>query len=236
MTKVLLSFIVLLTASSTVFAQAVNPARTYEQQRNSQPPADGSWHVYDRNGNLQKEENYKNYRLNGQVKTFSPTGGTKSITFYVDGNREGVERVYYDNGALQFENNYKNNDLNGISKEYYLTGELKRSANYVTGQLNDVTKLYYENGALKQQWNYDHGIIHGTQLSYGEDGQVKSEDDYQNGVLVAHKDYTQEISAMTSPSKPNKGAPAPGNGDDKKSTAYPGPQGSAPADNARKSM
>ena len=29
-----------------------NPARQYEQQRNTESPADGVWHVYDKNGNF----------------------------------------------------------------------------------------------------------------------------------------------------------------------------------------
>ena len=43
------------------FAQNVSPARLYEQQRGTQSPVEGVWHVYDRNGNLLREENYENY-------------------------------------------------------------------------------------------------------------------------------------------------------------------------------
>ncbi len=202
MLRVFVSFGILLLLSFSAFAQATNPARTYEQQRDSQPPADGVWHVYDRAGNLQKEETYKTYRLDGDVKTFYPTGGIKSITPYVDGKRHGLEQKYYESGSLQAENIYVKNDLKGICKEFYPTGELKRSADYEKGQLEGVTKVYFPNGALKQQWNYSHAILSGSQLTYGEDGQVKTEDNYQNGVLVAHKDYTTDISALSSVPKP----------------------------------
>jgi hypothetical protein len=201
MTRALITVAILLGTISLASAQAVNPARTYEQQRNSQPPADGVWHVYDRSGNLEKEEHYKTYRLDGNVTKFAPSGSVQSVTPYVDGSRQGLEKVYYDTGALKAENTYMNNDLNGTSREYFQSGELKRSANFSSGQLNGVTRLYFETGALKQQWNYSHGIVNGTVLTYGEDGQVKAEDNYQNGMLMAHKDYSKEEGTMSTTKK-----------------------------------
>lgn len=211
MVHVLLSFVMIALAASTAFAQAVNPARTYEQQRNSQSPADGVWHVFDKNGNLLKEENYKNYRLHGDIKTFTAEGSLKSVIPYNDGSRHGLGKTYYPSGALQGEYNYSDNNLNGISKEYYETGELKRAADYKDGQLNGTTKIYYTNGALKQQWTYKKGIVHGVETLYDEGGHVTQENNFQNGVLVASKNYSKGEGVMTAGVKPvmvNPDAPA----------------------------
>lgn len=194
--------------SNVVFAQAVNPARQYEQQRDSQSPADGVWYVYDKNGNLSKEEHYKSYRLDGEVKSFYPGGSIKATTPYIDGKRQGMEKTYYEQGGLKGENVYVKNNLNGISRQYYDNGALMKAADYSEGQLDGTTKEYYDNGSLKQIWNYSHGVINGAQLSYSPDGQIKSEDDYLNGVQVAHKDYSTEVASFTSPSKKPSGSNA----------------------------
>ncbi|MBI3602786.1 MAG: toxin-antitoxin system YwqK family antitoxin [Candidatus Omnitrophica bacterium] len=196
MVRVCLSVILLLLITALAYAQAVNPARQYEQQRNTQSPAYGVWHVYDRYGNLQKEENYKAYRLDGDVKTFYPSGELKALTPYVDGERQGLEKTYYEKGALESQNIYANNDLNDLSRHYYDTGELEREAYYKDGQLNGTTKIYYKSGNMKQQLRYIRGIIDGTVLTYSKDGHLNVEDDYQKGILMAHKDYTKETAKL----------------------------------------
>ncbi len=197
--------VVLMLVSSLVFAQAVNPAREYERRRNSEAPADGVWYVYDREGNLSKEEHYKTYRLDGEVKSFYKSGAIKAITPYVDGFREGLERTYFEKGGLMGENTYSRNNLNGTSHQYYDDGSLQQESNYLNGQLNGVTKIYYRNGNLKQVWNYKLGVINGTVLNYGEDGQIKSEDIYSKGEIASHKDYVNDVSTLVAGEK----APAP---------------------------
>jgi antitoxin component YwqK of YwqJK toxin-antitoxin module len=198
MIRVLSIVVLLLSISSLALAQGVNPARTAAQQRGTQPPVDGKWNVYDRDGNLVKEETYQSYRLHGDVKTFFLTGAVKAVTPYIDGSRQGLERTYYSSGSLESENWYVNNNLQGTIRDFYETGELKRVAEYTNGQLDGLTKLYYENGSLKQIWNYNQGIMHGSELIYNEDGQIQTENNYQNGMLVAHKDYTGDNTIMKS--------------------------------------
>jgi antitoxin component YwqK of YwqJK toxin-antitoxin module len=188
----------LLTVSS--YAQS-NPAREAAQKRGTQTPADGVWYVYDKNGNLQKEEHYRTYRLDGDVKTFYPSGAIKAHTPYVDGQRHGFEKTYYEKGGLQSENTYVKNNLEGASRQYYDNGALKREANYRDGQLDEIVKDYYQDGTLKQIWNYTKGVVNGAQLKYAENGQVQEESNYVNGVLVASKDYTKESASLVSVSK-----------------------------------
>src|ERR1700733_15189880 len=91
------------------FAQSVNPARTYEQQRGTQPPVQGEWNVYDRQGNLLREENYSNYRLDGEMRIFYPSGAMKELLNYSDGLRVGDDKNYYESGGLDHEDTYVNN-------------------------------------------------------------------------------------------------------------------------------
>jgi antitoxin component YwqK of YwqJK toxin-antitoxin module len=199
----MLAILLVLTANG--FAQS-NPAREAAAKRGTQSPADGVWYVYDRNGALQKEEHYRSYRLEGDVKVFYSTGAIKSITQYIDGQRQGAEKVYYEAGGLKSENTYSQNNLNGPSRQYYENGALKKEATYLDGQLHDVAKDYFEDGKLKQIWNYSKGVITGSQIKYNEDGQVTEEDIYVNGVMVSHKDYTKPDASLVSkkPEQPVK--------------------------------
>jgi antitoxin component YwqK of YwqJK toxin-antitoxin module len=88
-------------AAPLSFAQSVNPAQLYEQQRGTQPPVQGVWHVYDRDGHLLREENYANYRLNGEMKIYYPSGAIKELLNYSDGERQGDDKNYYESGSLQ---------------------------------------------------------------------------------------------------------------------------------------
>src|SRR5476651_1746391 len=107
----LLTFVMI--AAPLSFAQSVNPARMYEQSRGTQSPVEGVWHVYDRLGHLLREENYNNYRLDGEMKIFYPSGALKELLHYSDGLRVGDDKNYFENGGLESEDAYEDNDLQG---------------------------------------------------------------------------------------------------------------------------
>src|SRR5580704_16694106 len=113
--------VVLIITAPLSFAQSVNPARLYEQSRGTQSPVEGVWHVYDRQGRLLREENYHNYRLDGALKIFYPSGALKELLYYSDGLREGDDKTYYESGGLESESTYEDNDLEGPSVNYYDT-------------------------------------------------------------------------------------------------------------------
>src|ERR1700722_15429908 len=98
--KIYLVPLALLISASICSAQNLKPARMYEQSRGTQSPVEGVWHVYDRSGNLLREENYHNYRLDGEMKIFYPSGAIKELLHYSDGLREGDDKAYFENGGL----------------------------------------------------------------------------------------------------------------------------------------
>ncbi len=179
----LLLTLVLCAASSLVFADAPTVK-----------PADGLWRTYDRKGNLDREENYRNRLLYGDIKSFYPSGALRAVTQYVDDKRQGLEKTYYENGGLASESGYVDNDLEGLSHHYYDTGELEREAYYKKGSFNGETKVYYKSGAIKQQLQYKEGVLDGTSLTFNENGQVVVEETYRKGTLSERKDYSKDSS------------------------------------------
>lgn len=191
---------------------ASNPARQYEMQRGTESPADGIWHVYDRNGNLVREEHYKNYRLDGEIKSFYPSGALKEKMYYEDGYKEGPVTTYFENGAIQMEATYKRNNFDGSSRRYYPSGEVESEVTYETGKLIGEKRIYHKSGALKQVLVYKDGVLHGIALTYSEDGQVIREEDYRNGLLGSRKEYqadslTSVLVKSPAAVKPNEGQP-----------------------------
>ncbi|MBF0511892.1 MAG: toxin-antitoxin system YwqK family antitoxin [Candidatus Omnitrophica bacterium] len=202
----------LMIPASSGFAQNVNPARMYEEQRGTQTPVEGVWHVYDRQGKLLREENYHNYRLDGEMKIFYPSGALKEFLYYSDGLREGNDKAYYENGGLEFEVNYKDNDLDGDSVHYYDTGEVKNKEHFVKGKLEGRKQILYKNGNLKQSSYYVNGLLDGALTSYAENGQVTLEEHYLKGHLISHNEYGEKSAYVAkNNSATNASAPAPNN-------------------------
>ena len=67
------------------------------------------WKFYDKEGNLKREENYKNGKVNGPCKW------------------------YYKNGQLEMENNYKDDKLDGVERHYSENGDLIKEIHYKEG-------------------------------------------------------------------------------------------------------
>jgi uncharacterized protein len=195
-----------LTLCSSAFA-ATNPARQAAQKRGTEPPVDGVWYVYDRNGALVREENYQSYRLHGEVRDFYPSGSVKATANYIDGYRQGPGATYYENGQLQSTINYEDNNLNGLSQRFYDTGELESEVVYVNGNLDGPKKTYYKSGSRKQVLNYVDGKLHGSVRTYDEQtGDTLTEENYKHGSLVGRKDYKAEILETTVPEPALKSA------------------------------
>ena len=212
--KIYLSLLMFLTMTASMgFAQQnINPARLYEQQRGTQPPVEGVWHVYDRNGKLLREENYHNYRLDGEMKIFYPSGNLKELLHYSDGLREGNDKTYFESGGLESEDTYVDNDLQGPSVHYYDTGEVKSREHYADGKLDGEKTILYKSGILRQSMYYQNGVLDGAVSTYAENGQILVDEHYIHGTLISHNEYGDKSTYVSkNDSASNAAAPTPNN-------------------------
>ncbi len=201
-----------MTLAPLSYAQSINPARMYEQQRGTQSPVEGVWHVYDRQGHLLREENYHNYRLDDEMKIFYPSGTLKELLHYADGLREGDDKSYYENGGLESEDNYEDNDLQGPSVHYYDTGEIKSHEQYKKGKLDGEVTVLFKSGIVKQSMYYVDGLLDGAADTYTEDGQIAVEEHYVQGNLVGHHEYGDKSVYVTkNDTETNSAPPTPNN-------------------------
>src|ERR1700689_2120710 len=100
--KIYVSLLLLLMAAASLsLAQNINPARLLEKAKGHKASFEGGVPFVDRNGNLLREENYHNYRLDGEMKIFYPAGALKELLHYIDGLRDGDDKAYFESGGLQ---------------------------------------------------------------------------------------------------------------------------------------
>ena len=122
----------------------------------------GKWLFYHEDGkSIMSEENYSDGKLNGEYKTFYPTGEPTEIAYYKNGLLHGNYKKYSIKGFLYQDFNYAEGKLNGMAVYYSRkTGDLIKKGpfkddqrvgtweNYVDGELVST-----EQPALKPEKN-----------------------------------------------------------------------------------
>ena len=78
-------------------------------------------------GQLFREQNYKNDELEGLSQCYNESGQLSDECNYKNGKKEGLAKVYHKKGYLLREQNYKNGELEGLTKWYYENGQLSGS-------------------------------------------------------------------------------------------------------------
>jgi len=110
---------------------------------------EGKWLFYHPDGkSVMSEENYVDGKLDGDYKTFYPSGAPTEITFYKNGVLHGNYKKYSVKGFLYQDFNYSRGKLNGMAIYYSRkTGDLIKKGpfkddlrvgtweNYVDGEL-----------------------------------------------------------------------------------------------------
>ena len=138
----------------------------------------GFWRTFYDNGNVKKEEKFKDDKLDGYVKEFAYDGNLLKAEKYEDG-------VYIKNAAELVKLDVK--------LDYYDNGKVKSSGTYKDGIPEGVTRIYSEEGLIIAGKTYSNGFVvaegiydergyqQGKWREYYTDGKLKSEGDYIDG-------------------------------------------------------
>ncbi len=122
-------------------------------------------------GQLKEVSWYENNIRNGKLNAWWPDGKLEMEGFIDLGKKTGKWQIYHTNGNLQVYYIYKNNVKHGYSKEYYPDGQLKTRGRYHNNQKNGIWVDYYAEGGLKFKGRYRIGKKHGRCYFYNEDGE-----------------------------------------------------------------
>lgn len=173
---------------------------------------DGYVKTFDRNGNLEKIERYRNGELVVDSKDikileikydYYDDGKVKIAGSYYMGIPEGVRREYdrmgniiksyfFINGKIILEGIIDEKGLKqGEFKEYYETGVLSAEGRYKDSRPVGYWKYYYPGGNLYQEGEYDSkGRKTGKWLTYFDNGQIQKEEYFEKDLHEGeYKEY-----------------------------------------------
>ncbi|MFK5975045.1 MAG: hypothetical protein QM493_00935 [Sulfurovum sp.] len=114
---------------------------------------DGTTKVYNTDGDLIEEIEYKNSLKHGMSIEYS---NVKREIPYIDGKKEGNE-LHYQNGQLISETMYKNGKKNGEHKQYHKDGKIWTEESYKDGKKDGYHRLILEDGELLFEHLYKDG-------------------------------------------------------------------------------
>ncbi|MDD2983798.1 MAG: hypothetical protein PHQ74_10460 [Crocinitomicaceae bacterium] len=148
---------------------------------------DGENVYYNRNGFIERIENWKNYQRQGTWQWFNQNGIQTHQVDYDKGLKVGKE-IYWDNQGnktsevtfvIQVENGISKSVSHGLQKGWK-NGVLISETPYVNGLRQGLHKEFYPNGNLKEERNFVNDSLSGKYFNYYEDGTLQREYYYQS--------------------------------------------------------
>ena len=127
--------------------------------------------------------------LSGGVKTGSWTSyhensnKIKTLTSYVNGQKNGPEITLNDRGQIESVTEFKNDQFHGLLGKYKF-GRPTEETNYKDGKMDGTFALYDSSGNLQRKGSLKDGKYHGKLQYFDEAGTVTMEYQYKNGEKV----------------------------------------------------
>jgi antitoxin component YwqK of YwqJK toxin-antitoxin module len=144
----------------------------------------GTWKLYDDDGNLKFYGEYLNGQPVGALKFFYPDGSAKAIVTHSDNGRVVHTRNYYNNGNPMASGKYISQKKDSTWL-YYNEEDSTLSAeeNYTGGMKEGLWKTYYPEGQVAEEITYRQDKKDGPWVQYFTDGKVKSKGLYVNDTI-----------------------------------------------------
>jgi Uncharacterized protein conserved in bacteria len=165
----------------------------------------GRYTTYYTNGQLEKEQEFKEGKEHGYLRTYDLEGNIKWDCYYEDGKMEGqqTQLISSNQGNYVKISNYKKGVLVGDYSEFYEKGGLKAKGKYdenskKTGMWVQRLKM----GRRIDETEYKNGERNGKRMTFFDDdsGPDKIEiykDDKLNGVTIEYSNKTKKLASET---------------------------------------
>ncbi len=131
--------------------------------------------------------------VNGTYMLFDRNGDTLKLQEYQENLPNGVKKEYYEASILKKTTHYKMGLLHGCQIKYDRAGNKQLAISYFEGKKHNTWTYYFDNQeiARKEEWNK--GIKEGDFITYNGSGLVISEQHFKKGVPVGiHKEFYQD--------------------------------------------
>ncbi len=115
--------------------------------------------LYNEDGNLLVEAEYREGKKNGLITTYYPSGHIKAEFTLVNELREGRMRIWYEGGVKKYEAYYKNDMLNGRQIKYFPNGKVNIDCEYKDNLEHGKKSVMKEDGTILFSGNFVDGEL-----------------------------------------------------------------------------
>lgn len=143
---------------------------------------EGIWKYYYENGQFNRQETYKNGKLNGKVTYYHENGRLNAHGIFIDDQKDGEWEHFFSNGVRQGTVTHKLGVRHGSSALGNDQGHLLSKGVYDNGKKIGIWNFYNEDGSPYSSGEYKDDQRHGNMIFYFEDGVTQSEGKYQQGL------------------------------------------------------
>ncbi|MDP6134565.1 MAG: toxin-antitoxin system YwqK family antitoxin [Candidatus Marinimicrobia bacterium] len=117
------------------------------------------------NGQKEKENTYKDGKLNGKWTEWHSNGQKSKEGTYKDGLNNGNWTEWYNNGQKKIEEAYKDGKLDGKTIRWYENGQKAIEGAYKDGKLNGKWIRWADDGSLTIKLTFQDGKISDTEIN-----------------------------------------------------------------------
>jgi hypothetical protein len=100
---------------------------------------DGATLVRDKKTNLWHHD-VERTPFTGMAVESYPDDSPMAEAFFLEGQKDGVERLWYPNGKLKEEGQWFNNQANGLMRSWDTAGKLSKAVRYKKGELIEILR------------------------------------------------------------------------------------------------
>ena len=154
----------------------------------------GRYTTYYTNGQLQKEQEYKDGKEHGYLRTYDKDGIIRQDCYYEEGKRHGRQIIFYNRdyeGYVQT-SYYEHGVLVGDYSELYEDGAIKTKGKYdKAGKKTGLWIIAEKDGSIQDESEYENGMRNGKRIAYFVDGTVSSIRTYKNDKLHGSTIYNR---------------------------------------------
>jgi len=126
------------------------------------------------------ESCYDGEWLEGKTKTYATDGSLRSLNWYVDGLKDGVQFLFYSDSTISTCAFYSKGVLEGKTTKYYENGNVKQIINFSAGKISGMLEEYYENGILRSKGEYILSEPIGKHYYYNNKGKIINVKNYSH--------------------------------------------------------
>lgn len=170
--------------------------RLYDENKNFlipyvyTPPKKGKAKIYDENGKITLEMQYKDGKLDGLTRSYFSTGDTYWEENYTKGELNGKTVRYYKNGNIKQSDVFINGIKEGPDQSYDKEGHLIEEVMWAGNRENGPARLFYPGGSIRFETSAIEGKQNGSSKGYYETGELQFEAVFKDDKIVGEsKEY-----------------------------------------------